>query len=431
MGRAIDVDFITMIMRLKMHEGKKSDIFMVDFEKSSEYWTGLGSIIMDAGYNKVDILGALTDEGMTQPGSDFIRGSTGKVVYEVLKNPVFFKEMSNLSRMKKEENTEFYGYFDRLINEKWFSKDMPEAEIAYEFKNLLYLSTKHRLNKIDRNITDHLHSMDVWSGKKTFKEDPTSPARELHAKAERRYELAKQSKGAALLALNQEMKLMSAVKTGNYNTNKKIEKIQINYQLYILNMQTDPNYQLGTASETRFDYDRTWSQDKILFDRIGYGGKIEPWKKIMTDMKKFIETDKNSLLAISAFGTGSEKDDLANTSEFLKTPEFAHMFDKYHEICTQNIINRMETVDPMDVLNLIYAEDEKVMESAIEGIIKNNIGQPVSLQARYRDLKEKPKHSQKHIGQQDAFEQSEVLIEGLRRFVTEEIRREWVTGYGE
>lgn len=415
------MDFVDFIQRLKLTKGEKSNVFMVDFEKTSDWWSGVNGIIMDVGYNVVDFGSAISSEGRAKPAQDFIRDSTAKVVYEVLRNPVFFKEMSELKRMRNEGNKQLYGYYEILLDQGWFSKDVTKGQIQQEFSNFMYFTVEQRGRRIQRDLTKHLGSQDYWASKKTFS-DPSSGARRMYDDAVGRYNASKNSLRANIALLNKEMSLTQSAHSGSFKDNQTINKIQENYQIFLLELQKNPDSQENMNLSNKIDYSRTWEEDKLVFNKMGYGGTIEPWDKIMTDMEGFLEKEKENLLAISAFQISSEKSNLSITSSYFGNKDYSNLIDKYYNVCMKNLSERLAVVDPEDVLNLLFSEDQLSVADSIKIINKSKIRKELSLQAHFRDIKQEPDYKQKHTGVQDAFDQSEVFVETARKFIEENLK---------
>lgn len=415
----INIDFMEFIKEMRMDK-QKTDVFMLDFEKTSPFHTAAGGIIMDIGYNFID-LGAATDSSnMSKPAHQFIKDNTAKVVYEVLRNPVFYKELSALKRVKRESNAFLYGYYELLENQQWFSSELSPTEIAAEFRSFAYQALKGNAARIEKQSKRHLTSMAYWESKDTYKKDPTgSPSAKNRMKAQERYDRAQNSLKKMQIAMQQELTVEGMLAIGNYSLTAKIQKMQENYNLVLYKMAKEPDGQFYNGSSTGegVDYNRTWAQDKIEFEKMGYGGVIEPWGKIMSDMDKKLQNKSKSLLAISAYGIASEKSNMQTTSSFFGTPHYANIIDKYHNICMQNLVGRLDTIDSVDFLNLIHSKDKNVIAESMKSITDTSIAPTVSLEVYYRDIMEKPKYQQSHTGVKDAFDQSEAFIETVRQYI--------------
>ena len=191
--------------------------------------------------------------------------------------------------------------------------------------------------------------------------------------------------------------------------------MQENYQTVLYLMQKSADHQFFNTQSQGIDYERTWAQDKAVFDKLGYGGIIEPWKKIMTEMERKLKSKSETLLAISAYNIGAEKSNFETTSRFFGTPEYANFIDNYYNICMQNLVSRLDTIDPEDLLNLINSKDDKVIANAIKSMSGTGLSVAIPLEVHYRDVLEKPKYAQSHTGVKDAFDQSEAFIQTIRQ----------------
>ena len=411
----IDVDFIEFIRRLKLDK-EKSDVFMLDFEKTSPYYSGLAGVIMDIGYNFVDLRAAVTPDNLSRPPADFISDITAKVVYEVLRNPVFFNEMSQLKRMSVESNAFLYEYYELLVSQNWFSSDISEAQIAEEFRTFTYKAIADKTRSIKRQVDKHMSSMEYWGSTKAYAENPTSsPSAINRKKAEMRYIRAKNNLEGLQQMIEKELSVEEMIKQGGRSVKRRIEKIQQNYENFLYMAQKSSNYQFDNSKGKGINYKQTWEQDKVVFDKIGYGGIVEPWEMIMNEMESKLESKKGTLLAVSAFGIGAEKSNFETTSALLNTPKYSNFIDKYYNICMENMVRRLETADPEDILNLIHSKDPKAISNATKNLKETAIGGHISLQAHFRDVMEQPKYKQSHTGVKDAFDQSEAFIETIRR----------------
>ena len=411
----VDVDFIEFIRRLKLDK-EKSDVFMLDFEKTSPYYSGLAGVIMDIGYNFVDLRAAVTPDNLSRPPADFISDITAKVVYEVLRNPVFFNEMGQLKRMSVESNAFLYEYYELLVSQNWFSSDISEAQIAEEFRTFTYKAIADKTRSIKRQVDKHMSSMEYWGSTKAYAENPTSsPSAINREKAEMRYIRAKNNLEGLQQMIKKELSVEEMIKQGGRSVKRRVEKIQQNYENFLYMAQKSSNYQFDNSKGKGINYKQTWEQDKAVFDKIGYGGIVEPWEMIMNEMESKLESKKGTLLAVSAFGISSEKSNLETTSALLNTPRYSNFIDKYYNICMQNIVRRLKTADPEDILNLIHSKDPKAISNATKNLKETAIGGHISLQAHFRDVMEQPKYKQSHTGVKDAFDQSEAFIETIRR----------------
>ena len=389
---------------------------MLDFEKTSPYYSGLAGVIMDIGYNFVDLRAAVTPDNLSRPPADFISDITAKVVYEVLRNPVFFNEMSQLKRMSVESNAFLYEYYELLVSQNWFSSDISEAQIAEEFRTFTYKAITDKTRSIKRQVDKHMSSMEYWGPTKAYAENPTSsPSAINRKKAEMRYIRAKNNLEGLQQMIEKELSVEEMIKQGGRSVKRRVEKIQQNYENFLYMAQKSSNYQFDNSKGKGINYKQTWEQDKVVFDKIGYGGIVEPWEMIMNEMESKLESKKGTLLAVSAFGIGAEKSNFETTSALLNTPKYSNFIDKYYNICMENMVRRLETADPEDILNLIHSKDPKAISNATKNLKETAIGGHISLQAHFRDVMEQPKYKQSHTGVKDAFDQSEAFIETIRR----------------
>lgn len=415
----INIDFMEFIKTMRLDK-QKSDVFMLDFEKTSPFHTGAGGIIMDIGYNFIDLKAATDARNMSKPAGQFINDNTAKVVYEVLRNPVFYKELSSLKRVKRESNAFLYDYYELLENQAWFSSEITPQQLAEEFRNFAYQALKGNAARLEKQSKKHLTSIAYWESKGTYRENPTgSPAGKKRNSAQARYDRAQNSLEKMKVAMQKELDVEGMLAIGNYSLTQKIQKMQENYNMVLYKMAKEPDGQFykGSSTGQGIDYDRTWAMDRIEFQKMGYGGIVEPWGKIMSDMEGKLQSRSSSLLAISAYGIASEKSNMQTTSALFGTPNYANIIDRYHNICMQNLVGRLDTIDSTDLLNLIHSEDANIIAQSMKSITESAIAPTVSLQLYYRDLMEKPKYEQSHTGVKDAFDQSEAFIETIRQYI--------------
>ena len=413
----INTDLAELFTRLKLGS-KEAEVFMVDFEKSWEGYSGLSGVIMDIGYNFVDI-GAVIKDGSSgiKPASEFISESTMKILYETLASPVFYRELNNIARMRRKANQNVYGFHQLLRDHGWFTEEVTRTILDAEFANFLRGEIERQQVFLEERIKYASEKSNYWKASPGYKTGNPYNIRQ-HENRTTEYHAGKYSLLELKNLMKEDFELTNQIESGALSTNKEFQNVQRKYQLHLYNVQKNNNPVEGIQNSTAhlMDSDRNWAKDAPLIAEIGYGGKIEPWKKIMGDLEKKLDRRKDSLVAISAYNISAEKQNLRVTSELFGTPEYSNFIDRYNNICMYNMVGRLNNVSADDLFEFLTLKDPKAMEERLIDSFETSgtLGKRYTLQAYFRTELD-ANYKQKHTGYQDAYDQSELFVNLVRK----------------
>lgn len=385
----IDKELPQLLSDLKL--GSKKDILLFDVEAS----VGKG-VIFDFAHGVVDL------ENLNTSNLE------GYLVYEALRHQGIMNEISKWDKIKEASYHETYGFYQKLLNEGWYSVVISEKEIENDMNNYIRTQARQKYEKQLRYTEEQIRVEKWWdpsSGRRPYAWSASAYTRDKREKALRRVNNSQKAEKILSDYLRTEEnleKLMESKILGEKVTLSSIQE-KIYFTLY--------NEQKQEITPVQKD------ADFQLIKTLNLGQPVEEWESVM---RRFLSRAKSDeILAVSSYNLGGDKNFITRTNLEFGTKNYLNAFKDLQQICLMNMYHRLQEVPGEAFYDMLKHDNSQAIKRGYEEALKTktNKGKPVSFEIAYQNEFDAASFSTKHTAMGDVEDEAKLLQEILAPYL--------------